>query len=259
MHGYIDNKLTKAEWITALRTREDQWASVREGQRWLADMLEYHTPDIPDDKMFLEIPEFLRLLDRLAGAYVTDRPHAKVNRHYIHSEWLQAHSGESISMAQDLAYTVARIGGADLGIAVGAHVLGGWYQLSARCDDFTREVYEPLFPHLKKFDHVTAKITCDDIVIQINLLMSGRTFVIIDRKHPQDSAQDIHIQIVGSGFAEGVMQIGLHLVDAPTLGSVLGVLDDVIAYMRQVPKDPESLRAMLKEGRLWLSGALTHA
>lgn len=125
MYGGMDNELTKAEWIAALRRPEDEWASIREGQEWLGNMMEFHTPDIADDEVVVDVEKFLGLIDAYAAEYTTARPHSQCNRRFIHSEWLQGHSRESLDMAYDLAYTCARIGGPDLGIAIGAHVLGG--------------------------------------------------------------------------------------------------------------------------------------
>lgn len=258
MYGDMDIVLTKAEWITRLGEPEDQWASPREGQQWLETMLTYHAPEISDDAAFNNIDEFIKLLDTLAEKYVADHPHTRSNRKFIHSEWLAGHASESYAMAYDLAYTCARIGGPDLGIAVGAHVLGGWYQLSERCDDFIRAVYEPLLPYVKESEDDTVKLRCGQVVVQINLCMMGRTIVIIDKKTGPNDPDAVHLQLMGSWSAEGAKEIGLQLVEAPTLGAALTVLDEVIAYMNNAPKDPDSLRKMLEEGRLWAGGVFTH-
>ncbi len=161
-------------------------------------------------------------------------------------------------MAYNLAYTCARIGGPDLGVAVGAHVLGGWYQLSARCDDFIRAVYEPLLPYIKECEADTVKLRCGQVVVQINLCMMGRTIVLIDKKKRRNDPDAVHVQLKGPWSAEGVENLGLDLVDAPTLGAALGALDEAIAHMSAAPKDAESVRAMLGEGRLWVGGVFTH-
>lgn len=258
MDRQMDNQLTKAQWIAALRQREDAWAHIGAGQEWLGNMMEFHTPDIADDTVLRDITAFLGLLDRWAVDFAADKPHTRCNRPYIHSEWLEGHPSESITMAMDLAYTCARIGGPDLGIAVGAHVLGGWYQLSRRCDDFTRVVYEPLRPYIRESENDTAKLQCGQTTVQINLCMMGRTIVIIDKKGRLGDADAVHLQLMGPWSAEGVKDVSLHLVDAPTLGAALSALDEVIAYMDQAPNDPDSMRAMLSEGRLWVGGVFTH-
>jgi len=258
MHGHMDNVFTKAEWIARLGEPEDQWSSARDGQQWLEMMLTYHTPEIASDALFDDIDGFLSLLDKLAENYVTDHPHTQSNRRFIHSEWLDGHASESFDMAHDLAYTCARIGGPDLGIAVGAHVLGGWYQLSKRTDDFIRACYVPLLPYVREATTPTVKVRFKDIVVQINLLMSGRTAVLIDKKRRKNDPKAVHLQIVGSSDADGVNNLGLQLVDAPTLGAALGVLDELIAYMSAAPQDPDELRAMLSEGRMWFGGVFSH-
>lgn len=258
MHGRMDNVLTKAEWIARLGEPEDQWSSAREGQQWLETMLTYNTPEIASDALFDDIDAFLGLLDRLAEDYVTDHPHAQSNCYYIHSEWLEGHASESYAMAHDLAYTCARIGGPDLGIAVGAHVLGGWYQLSKRTDDFIRACYVPLLPYVREVTTPTVKVRFRGIVIQINLLMNGRTAVLIDKKRRKNDPKAVHLQIVGSTDADGVNNLGLQLVDASSLGAALGVLDELISGMSAAPQDPDELQAMLSEGRLWFGGVLSH-
>ena len=95
MHGQMDNELTKAQWIAALRQPEDQWAMIGDGQEWLGNMMEFHTPEIADDEFIRDIPGFLNLLDRWAEEFVAEWSHARHNRHYIHSEWLQGYPTES--------------------------------------------------------------------------------------------------------------------------------------------------------------------
>lgn len=258
MHGRMDNVLTKAEWIARLGEPEDQWSSAREGQQWLETMLTHHTPEIASDALFDDIDGFLSLLDRLADEYVADHPHSDSNREYIHSEWLAGHASESYAMAHDLAYTCARIGGPDLGIAVGAHVLGGWYQLSKRTDDFIRACYVPLLPYVREATAPTIKVRFASIIVQINLLMNGRTAMLIDKKRRRNDPRAVHLQIVGSSDADGVNNLGLQLVDASSLGAALGVLDELIAVMSEALQDPDELRAMLSEGRLWFGGVLSH-
>lgn len=252
MHGRIDNVLTKQQWCEALSSPADQWSVVGEGQQWLHQMLSQNTPELADEHAFNNVSDFLHMLDELACSG------ARHNSQALYTDWLRDPSGRAIEMAYDLSYTCGRIGGPDLGVAIGAHTLGGWYQLRARVDDFLRVCYLPLYPYVMENDFATTKFQLGDAHISINLLFAGLTHVVIDR-NTDDAAKTAHICVNGGGYAEAVEQLRLTYVEASTLAAALGVLDEAIDAMRIIPNDPDSLRGLLRKGQLYINGVLTHA
>ena len=255
MHGHMDNVLTKQQWYEALAKPQYGWSSRGEGQTWLYQMLKHRTPELPDEHEFDDVTDFLRLLDTLAERYASsDGRRSRA----IFSEWLRDPAGDAIGMAHDLSYICGYIGGLDLGISVGAHTLGGWYQLCARVEDFLRVCYLPLVPFVMESDSPTLTAQLGAVSVSANLLFGGRTHVIISRKD-ENTAKSVRLHVVGSSFAETIDQLGLHTAEALTLGAALGVLDEAIAFMEVAPNDPDSLRGMLEEGRLSVAGVITHA